>query len=224
MTEELLPRVESGADPARCTVIWLHGLGADGHDFESIVPELGLDPSIGVRFLFPHAPQIPVTLNGGMRMRAWYDIAELDLRRHHDEAGILRSCARIEALIDHEISRGVPTERIVLAGFSQGGAIALHLGLRFDRKLAGIVALSTYLVRAESLDQELSPANRKTPIFQAHGAHDPMVPLDRGQEARDRLLALGYPLFWQRYPMQHEVCWEEIRALGDWLKTQLTAT
>jgi phospholipase/carboxylesterase len=223
VNDELLPCVELEPESgvARASVIWLHGLGADGHDFEPIVPELRLDPALGVRFVFPHAPRIPVTLNAGMVMPAWYDITESDLRRRNDEEGVLRSHEQVRLLVEREIDRGVPTERIVLAGFSQGGAIALHLGLRFDRPLAGILALSTYLVRGDTLESEAHGANRATPIFQAHGAHDPMVPIDRALEARDRLKELGYELFWQRYPMQHEVCWDELQAVGGWLSTRL---
>jgi len=223
VTENLLDCVQLEADDgdARASVIWLHGLGADGHDFEAIVPELHLDPSLGVRFVFPNAPRIPVTLNAGIVMPAWYDISELDLRRHHDEEGILRSHDQVQRLLEREVERGVPSHRIVLAGFSQGGAIALHLGLRWEQPLAGVLALSTYLVRCDTLDDERSEANRKTPIFQAHGAHDPMVPIDRGQESRDRLLELDYEVYWQRYPMQHEVCWEEIQAIGAWLNEKL---
>ncbi len=165
----LLPCVEQEpAGEARAAVIWLHGLGADGHDFAPIVPELGLPENHGVRFVFPHAPRIPVTLNGGLVMPAWYDISSLDLRGQ-DEAGIRKSGGEVERLLRREIERGVPTEKIVLAGFSQGGAIALFSGLRYPQRLAGIMALSTYLVAPEAVESELSPANRELPIFQAHG-------------------------------------------------------
>jgi phospholipase/carboxylesterase len=202
---------------ARACVIWLHGLGADGHDFESIVPELGLAQELGVRFVFPHAPSIPVTLNGGMVMPAWYDIEEVDLRRRHDEAGIRRSAQQLSALIDAERAAGVPDDKMVLAGFSQGGAIALFAGLRHPRKLAGILAMSTYLVVEEATEAERSEANRATPILQAHGDFDPMVPVARGADARDRLIALGYSVDWHTYPMQHQVCLEEIQLVGSWL-------
>lgn len=222
MTDTLLDCVELEPDgDARAAVVWLHGLGADGHDFEPIVPELPLNADLGVRFVFPHAPRIPVTLNAGMQMPAWYDIAEMDLRRRHDEEGVLRSHRQVQRLLEREVDRGVPSDKIVLAGFSQGGAIALHLGLRWEQPLAGVLALSTYLLRSDTIDEERSEANRKTPIFQAHGAHDPMVPIERGQEARDRLLELDYDVYWQRYPMQHEVCWEEIQAVGAWLNERL---
>lgn len=202
---------------ARACVIWLHGLGADGHDFEPIVPELGLAPELGVRFVFPHAPSIPVALNGGMVMPAWYDIEEIDLRRRHDEAGIRRSTQQISALIDAERAAGVPDEKMVLAGFSQGGAIALFAGLRHPRKLAGILAMSAYLVIEETTATERSEANRTTSILQAHGDFDPMVPVARGAEARDRLTALGYSVDWHTYPMEHQVCLEEIQLVGSWL-------
>ena len=225
MSDELLScvEIEPESGSARASVVWLHGLGADGHDFEPIVSELRVNPALGVRFVFPNAPRIPVTLNAGMRMPAWYDITDMDLRHRADEEGVLRSDQQVRRLLEREIERGIASDHIVLAGFSQGGAIALHLGLRFELPLAGILALSTYLVRSESLEQEAHEANRATRIFQAHGAHDPMVPLERGQEARDRLLAMGYDLYWQRYPMQHEVCWEEVQAIGGWLNEVLSS-
>lgn len=218
----LLPCVEMDPrGPVRATVVWLHGLGADGHDFVPIVPELGVPPELGVRFVFPHAPSIPVGINGGMSMPAWYDIEEVDLRRRHDEAGIRRSAAQIAALLARERARGVPSERIVLAGFSQGGAMALFTGLRHAERLAGIVALSTYLVCEESLDAERSAANRATPILQAHGTQDAIVVLPRGIAARDALQRRGYAVDYREYPMQHEVCWEEIVAVGDLLRSVL---
>jgi phospholipase/carboxylesterase len=220
----LLPCVEiEPAGAARASVIWLHGLGADGHDFEPIVPELGLGADLGVRFVFPHAPAIPVTINGGMVMPAWYDITELDLGRRHDERGILRSAEAVERLIERERERGVPAGRTVLAGFSQGGAVALHVALRHPERLLGAVALSTYVVLAERLEAERSPANRGLPVFQAHGLFDPMVSIERGAAARDRLLELGHPVEWHAYPMQHQVSWEEIRDLSAWLRARLEA-
>ena len=212
---DLLPCVEiEPVGEARAAVIWMHGLGADGHDFEPIVPELRLPPELGVRFVFPHAPQIPVTLNGGFVMPAWYDIAEVDLRRRHDEAGIRASHARIEALIAREIGRGIPSGRIVLAGFSQGGAMAVFTGLRHAAPLAGIVALSTYMVCEDSLDAERSEANAGCPVFQAHGTHDPMVGLERGEALRDALQSRGHAVDFHAYPMQHQVCWEEIQEVS----------
>jgi phospholipase/carboxylesterase len=206
---------------ARSAVIWLHGLGADGHDFEPVVPLLDLDPALGVRFVFPHAPAIPVTLNFGMVMPAWYDIADLGGPKDHDEAGIRASAARVLDLVARERARGIRPERLVLAGFSQGGAIALHTALRHPEPLAGILALSTYLVLEPSLEEERHAANTDVPIFQAHGVHDPMVPLPRGEAARDRLRELGYGVAWETYPMGHEVCVEEIQAIGRWLGERL---
>lgn len=220
MTEPLLPRVELDPDgDPRGTVIWLHGLGADGNDFVPIVPELGLPQDHGLRFVFPHAPAIPVTLNMGMVMPAWYDITEVDLQRRHDEPGIRRSAAQVRALIAHENARGVPTEKIVLAGFSQGGAIALFEGLRHPDRLAGILALSTYLVCEDSLDRERTDANAETPIFQAHGDYDPMVAIDRGRAAADALTSREYRLDFRTYPMPHAVHPEEIADVGEWLRS-----
>lgn len=223
MSEPLLSCVEidPASGPARCAVIWLHGLGADGHDFEPLVPYLGLDPGLGVRFVFPHAPAIPVTLNMGMVMPAWYDIAETDLRRRHDEAGIRASARRLADLVGRENERGVPSSRIVLAGFSQGGAIALHQGLRHPEALAGILALSTYLVCQDTVAKERSEATARIPIFQAHGTFDPMVPLARGEESRDRLRSLGYEVDWHTYPMAHEVHPGEIDDIAKWLTKAL---
>jgi phospholipase/carboxylesterase len=223
-TEELLSCVELEPDaPARCSVIWLHGLGADGHDFPPIVPELGLDPRIPVRFVFPHAPKIAVTVNAGMVMRAWYDIKEFNLRKMHDWAGVERSVTSVRALIAREVRRGVPESRIVIAGFSQGGAIGLHAALRHAEALLGVIALSTYLVCEDELVQALAPANRRLPVFHAHGLYDPIVPIERGRAAAERLLELGYPVESHHYPMQHQVCMEEIEALGEWLRARFAA-
>lgn len=214
----LLPAVEiDPPGPVQSAVVWLHGLGADGHDFAPIVPELGLFPELGVRFVLPHAPSIPVTINGGMVMPAWYDIAEIDLRRRHDDAGIRRSAGQVAALLAREHARGVPWRRIALAGFSQGGAVALFTALRHPERLAGVVALSTYLVGEETLDAERSAANRDLPILQAHGSFDPVVPIERGAATCGALRALGHPVEWHRYPMQHAVCLEEIRAVAAFL-------
>lgn len=210
-----LPCVE--IEPQRAatsSVIWLHGLGADGHDFEPIVPYLGLDPGLAVRFVFPHAPRRAVTINAGLIMPAWYDIRVLALRRDVDERGVLDSSEQVRALVARENERGVPCGRIVLAGFSQGAAIALHVALRYPERLAGIVALSTYLVREETLDSERDEANRGIPIFQAHGTADEMVPIENGRSTRDRLIELGYPVVWKTYPVGHEVNPEEIRDIG----------
>jgi len=216
---ELLDTIEVETGPApRAAIIWLHGLGADGHDFEPIVPELSLPPSPAVRFVFPHAPIQAVTINGGARMRAWYDIGH-DGRQ--DAAGIRASQSRVEALIARERGRGVAAHRIVLAGFSQGGAIALQTGLRHPDPLAGVLALSTYLPLADTLEKEASAAARDVPIFMAHGVEDPLIPLARAAQSRDRLSALGYRVEWHEYPMPHSVCAEEIRDIGVWLQRTL---
>ncbi len=224
MPEALLPCVE--IEPKRkadSAVIWLHGLGADGHDFVPVVPELGLPASLAVRFVFPHAPPIPVSLNFGMVMPAWYDIGGPDLRRtKHDESGIRKSAARVEALVLRERERGVPANRIVLAGFSQGGAVAIHTALRHGERLAGLVALSTYLVLDDKLDAERSDANRDLPILQCHGTMDPMVPEDRGRECRDKLQSLGYAVSWHAWPMEHQVCAQEIGVIGAFLRERLS--
>jgi len=217
-----LPTVEheTAANP-RYSIIWLHGLGADGHDFAPIVPEL-VDPAWpALRFVFPHAPVRPVTVNGGVPMRAWYDIVAFDAAARQDEAGIRASIAEVEALIARERERGVPSERTFLAGFSQGGAIALAAGLCHADRLAGIVALSTYLPIASTLATERSAANAATPIFQAHGTADPVVALPRGSASRDALQALGYAVEWHTYPMAHAVCAEEIDDLRRWLGRRL---
>ena len=201
-------------------VIWMHGLGADGHDFEPIVPYLGLD-DLPVRFVFPHAPKRAVTINMGLLMPAWYDIREASLRRDHDVAGILDSAERIGALIARERRRGVPSRGIVLAGFSQGGAMALYVGLRHPEPLAGILALSCYLLGDDALEIERSEANRAVPIFQAHGTMDPMVARPRAEHGRDALRRLGYTVDWRTYPMGHEVHPREIQDVGAWLRDRL---
>lgn len=219
---ELLPAVEheTAASP-RYSIVWLHGLGADGHDFAPIVPELVAADWPALRFVFPHAPVRPVTVNGGMPMRAWYDIHGFDLVARQDEAGIRASIAATEALIGRERGRGVPDERIFLAGFSQGGAIALAAGLRHTSRLAGIVALSTYLPIADTLAAERSAANADAPIFQAHGSLDPVVIPPRGSDSRDLLQRLGYRVDWHSYPMAHAVCAEEIADLRAWFGQRL---
>lgn len=207
--------------PVRGCVIWLHGLGADGHDFAPLVPELGLPGDLGIRFVLPHAESIPVGINGGMVMPAWYDITEVDLTRRHDEAGMRRSAARIGDLIARERARGLPSQRIVLAGFSQGGAVALFAGLRHPEPLGGLIALSTYLVGEGSLDAERSPANQQVPILQVHGDQDGVVVPARGSAARDALTKRGYTVDFRTYPMQHAVCWEEIVVIADFLRRVL---
>lgn len=222
MTDARLPSVEitTGAVP-RASIVWLHGLGADGHDFESVVPQLGLAPDFPVRFIFPHAPPRPVTINGGQVMRAWYDIASPDFKQRQDTAGIHASARLITALLDHEQQRGIPSQRIVLAGFSQGGAIALHTGLRYAHPLAGILALSTYLPLADTLTAEAHAANRTTPIFMAHGHDDNVIPQRLAEASRELLTRAGYELAWHTYAMAHGVCWEEIRKIGAWLNNLL---
>jgi phospholipase/carboxylesterase len=218
---EPLPTVEIETGPSpQAAIIWLHGLGADGHDFEPIVPELGLPASLPVRFVFPHAPLMPVTINGGAVMRAWYDVAG-DGRQ--DEAGIRAAQARVEALLAREKARGIRAVSIVLAGFSQGGAVALQTGLRYPERLAGILALSTYLPLADKLAAEASPANRAVPILMCHGIQDSVIPLSAATRSRDALRALGYAVDWREYPMPHAVCAEEIADIGRWLRTVLGA-
>ena len=212
---------ELGENPSY-SIIWLHGLGADGHDFEPIVPELNLPPGIAVRFIFPHAPQQPVTVNWGMVMRAWYDIKSIDIARTVDEAGVEQSAAAIRALIEREIARGIPSARIILAGFSQGGAVALHTGLQYPATLAGLIGLSTYLPLPDHLHGESLQANRNTPLFMAHGSYDPVVPVTLGDQTHQRLQELGYRVEWHTYPMEHAVNLDEIRDLGAWLRLRLT--
>jgi phospholipase/carboxylesterase len=215
---DLLPSIELETAPGpSASVIWLHGLGADGNDFVPIVTELRLPPAAAVRFVFPHAPVRPVTINNGMRMRAWYDIAAADLNNRADIAGVRQSQGEVEALIAREESRGVPAKRIVLAGFSQGGAIALYAGLRHAERLAGILALSTYLVQADKLPAEAAAANRDVPIFMAHGSADPVVRFEWGLASRRALEANGNPVEWHEYPVEHSVCLEEVRSIGLWL-------
>ncbi|OGA65283.1 MAG: carboxylesterase [Betaproteobacteria bacterium RIFCSPLOWO2_12_FULL_68_20] len=207
--------IETGAQPG-AAVIWLHGLGADGHDFEPVVPELRLPARLAVRFVFPHAPVRPVTINAGMRMRAWYDILQLG-GGPEDEAGIRESQSLLEGLIAREKTRGVAAQRIVLAGFSQGGAIVLQTGLRHAERLAGIMALSTYLPLAAKLAAERSAINSDLPIFMAHGQADDLIGIDRAQRTREALEALGYPVEWHDYPMPHAVCAEEIGDIAKFL-------
>jgi phospholipase/carboxylesterase len=205
---------ETAKNPS-ASVIWLHGLGADGNDFAPIVPALQLPPA-AIRFVFPHAPIQPVTINGGMRMRAWYDITDGALRRE-DEGGVRASQGLIEDLIAREKARGTAASRLVLAGFSQGGAIALQTGLRHPERIAGIMALSTYLPLAEKLPGEASAINRDVPIYMAHGSYDPIVPLARAEQSRALLQSLGYPVQWREFPMPHSVCAEEVAEIGAWL-------
>lgn len=205
------------ASPASACVIWMHGLGADGHDFVPIVRELRLPAPLSVRFVFPHAPVRPVTLNGGMAMRAWFDIVSLDRKGLQDEPGIRASQARIDGLIAEQERAGIPTRRIVIAGFSQGGAIALQTALRHSSRLGGAMALSTYLPLADSLATEGQPANRDLPILMAHGQFDSVLPLTLGEWSRDQLKSRGYAVDWHPYAMAHEVCAEQIDHIAAWL-------
>ena len=219
--QPLLETVEQQPDrTADAAVIWLHGLGADGHDFAALPPQLGIPPGGAIRYVFPHAPEMPVTLNMGMRMRAWYDIVSL-VARGQDEAGIRRSAAAIDGLIAREIERGVPSSRIVVAGFSQGAAMALFTGLRYPEPLGGIIALSGYLPLDDALAAEAAPANREIEIFQAHGQHDEVVPRALGHGSAERLRAAGYRVEWREYTMAHQVCLEEVQDIGRWLTGRL---
>ena len=213
-----LIELATGAEP-KGTVIWMHGLGADGWDFVPIVRELPIPDNLHLRFIFPHAPVRPVTINNGHEMRAWYDIKMNDISRVPDEAGIRESQASIEALIAREEKRGVSAGRIVLAGFSQGGAIALQAGLRHRERLAGIVALSTYLPLEDSLDRESAAANKRTPIFMAHGTQDQVIPVQLAEASKRALEQRGYDVAWQTWPMPHSVCAEEVEELGGFLAT-----
>ncbi len=208
------PVVIEPAGAARACVIWLHGLGADGHDFEPIVPELRLPETLGVRFVFPHAPVRPVTLNGGMAMRAWFDLRQPDLGREPDLEGIADSVHRLEALLEQQQAQGIARERIVLAGFSQGGVVALETALGLDAKPAGVLALSTWLARPLGSGQGLA-------VFMAHGEHDPIVPLPLAEQGRDRLRGLGAEVAWHSYPMAHAVHPAEIADIAAWLRTRL---
>jgi len=212
----LVPRV-----PALASVILLHGLGADGWDFVPIVGELGLPESLPVRFVFPHAPVRPVTVNNGFEMRAWYDIKSFTAAGRADAMGLAESAQRVNDYLRNEIALGVPASRVVLAGFSQGGAVALHAGLRFPQRLAGILALSTYLPFPGALAAERSEANADVPILMCHGRADPLLPFSMGTESRDWLRAHRYTVEWREYPMQHEVCPEELAEVGRWLRARL---
>jgi phospholipase/carboxylesterase len=219
---DLLPRIELETAPNPvAAVIWLHGLGADGNDFAALVPELDLGGCPPIRFVFPHAPSIPVTINGGYIMPAWYDILGVDLVDRQDAEGIRKSEQAILALIANEVARGIPHERIVLAGFSQGCAMALHTGLRMAHRLGGIIALSGYLPLAGHFAAERHAANANTPIFMAHGTMDPVVVPARGEKSRDALVALGHPVQWHTYPMQHAVHPREIADISTFLRQVL---
>lgn len=224
---ELLETIElqTGDEPG-ASIIWMHGLGADGNDFVPIVGELDLAGGPDIRFVFPHAPMQPVSINNGYVMRAWYDVTYGDLEgksKRADERGLRVSQAAIERLVEREVARGTPPSRIVLAGFSQGGAMALQTGLRYPERLAGLIVLSSYLPLAGQTEQEAAAANRGLPIFMAHGTQDPVVPYAMGSESSRRLQALGHPVEWHEYPMPHSVCMEEVRDIAAWLRRMLPA-
>ena len=221
---ELLPaiEIETAANPT-ASVIWMHGLGDDGHGWSEVVPALRMPPSLPARFLFPHAPVMPVTINNGYAMRAWYDIRENDFGNRADVAGVRRSRQQVEALIAREEARGIPASRLVLAGFSQGGAIALYAGLRHPQRLAGIVALSTYLIAPDALAAEANAANRDVPIFMAHGTQDPVVQFRWADASHKVLVDAGYRVEWHTYPMPHSAMPEEIVDIGQFLARILVA-
>ena len=218
---ELLER-ETGPAP-QWTVLWLHGLGADGHDFAPIVPELVRPHWPALRFVFPHAPKRPITINNGLPMRAWYDIASLDFGNRADAAGVAESVAAVEQLIAAEVARGIPPQRILLAGFSQGGAITLSAGLQRSEPLAGLIALSTYLPDPDSAAASAVAAASSQPVFMAHGNSDPVIPVQHAKASAEVLRGLGITLEWHDYPMAHQVCGEEIQALGDWMEQRFNA-
>ena len=214
--------VESAPNPT-VAIIWMHGLGADGNDFVPLVKELDLTGLPAIRFVFPHAGTMPVTVNGGYVMRAWYDIMGQDLVKREDEKGLRASQVQIEALIAREKERGIPASRIILAGFSQGCAMALQTGLRHPEKLAGLMCLSGYVPLSAKLSNERIDAGVATPIFMVHGVHDGVIPIARAEQSRDLLKALGYQVEWHEYMMQHSLCQEEVDDIGAWLKKILSA-
>jgi phospholipase/carboxylesterase len=217
---DYLPCVEvEPTSPATAAVIWLHGLGADGHDFEGIVPELKLSPDAGIRFIFPHAPSIPVTINNGFVMPAWYDILDINIDRKVDKEQLLKSAAAVQALIDREIERGIDNTRIVVAGFSQGGAVGYQAALSYAKPLAGLLAMSTYFATQASI--HINPANQQLPIEVYHGTMDPVVPEQLGRQAVTQLSSMGLTANYSTYPMEHSVCLEQIRDIAAWLRKEL---
>ena len=209
---------------ATASVIWLHGLGANGHDFEPVVPMFTKSLREQTRFIFPHAPNRPITINGGMVMPGWYDITEMDLTKRQDAPGIHDSMKILRGYIEKEVEKGIPENRIILAGFSQGGAVALHTGLRYEKTLAGIMALSTYLPLAETVDDEIHEANRQTSIFYGHGQFDAVIPIQHAEASREHLQKLGYSVQWHSYAMEHNVMEQEIRDIDQWLIERLMAS
>ena len=219
---ELLPGVNIAAQgPHQATIIWLHGLGDSGNGFAPIAPELKLDASLGVKFIFPHAPVRAVTINNGMKMRAWYDIKSMDMDSRADVQGVRESSAQVQALIEHEIANGIPANKIMLIGFSQGGVIALHLGTRFEQSLGGIVALSTYMCEPKTLATDKHPSNQQTPILCCHGLQDEVVPISLGKLAYTTLQENGFNATWKEYVMQHNVCMPEINDIAKFISVQL---
>jgi phospholipase/carboxylesterase len=218
MSHAALKYLEVGSPNADKCVIWLHGLGADGHDFKPIVAELKLPADHNIRFIFPHAPQRPVSINAGMVMPAWFDLYSMNFADHEDEEGIRQSAQQLNQLIEQQKQRGINSNKIVLAGFSQGGAIVLHTALRYPEPLAGVMALSTYLPLIQDLQEELSEANRDIPIIMCHGTDDPVVPYQLGDNSQTLMKQAGLNIDWHSYPMQHSVCPEEINDIGLWLQ------
>jgi len=212
-----LIEVIHGEGPISHAVIWLHGLGASANDFPPVVPELGLSSQRAVRFIFPQAPNRPITVNGGMVMPGWYDIKGMDIKDKQDEIGMAESQSLLSTLIEEQISKGVPSYNIIVAGFSQGGAVAYHTGLRCEKKLAGILALSTYLAFADNVKSERSEGNITTPILVNHGSFDAVVPLELGKASADKLSELGYSVEWSEYPMEHQVVMPQIKKIGAWI-------
>jgi phospholipase/carboxylesterase len=222
MSEHALPYVEvNPKSNAKATVIWLHGLGDSGNGFAPIVPDLKLPDELGIRFVFPHAPTRPVTINNGMSMRAWYDITSLDFTNRADSQGVKESSALVADLIEKEIAQGIPADKIVLAGFSQGGVIALNLGTRYEKTLAGIMSMSSYMSEPEKLSGEAHAANKNTPVLVAHGTHDDVVPIFMGNAAFKVLESNGYKVTWHEYPMQHNVCMQQLHDISSWLQEKL---
>lgn len=221
MSQALLDFIEIGQPQADKCVIWLHGLGANGHDFEPIIPELNLPDDHNIRFIFPHAPQIAVTVNAGVVMPAWYDVYSMSFVNHEDEEGIRRSALQITQLIEHETKRGIHTSKIILAGFSQGGALALHTALRHPEPLAGVLALSTYLPLIKQFNDERHQVNQNISIMMCHGNFDPVVPFNLGKDSRYFLEQAGYSVDWHSYPMQHSLCEDQINDISQWIQKVL---
>jgi phospholipase/carboxylesterase len=223
LSDSLLPSVDiAPTGPHKATIIWLHGLGDSGDGFAPIAPELKLDPALGIKFIFPHAPIRPVTINNGMKMRAWYDIKTMDMNSRADVSGVIESSQQVQQLIENEINAGIPASKIMLIGFSQGGVIALHLGTRIEKSLAGIVALSTYMCEPNTLASEKHEANQNTAILCCHGTQDPVVPISLGKLALTTLKSNGYNVVWKDYMMEHSVCMQEVEDIAAFIREQLS--